>query len=233
MRFGWIAVLCVVLVAGQGAAAEKTQLKTKKDKTSYMIGYDIGSNMKKQGIDVDSKVLSRGIIDALSGAKSLLTDQEVQEFTAELRAEIMAKQQARNKALAEKNKKEGEEFLAANAKKEGVKTTASGLQYKVITAGKGKKPKAEDTVTVNYRGTLIDGAEFDSSYKRGQPATFPVKGVIRGWTEALQLMPEGSKWTLYIPADLAYGERGAGPMIGPHSTLIFEVELLSIAKPGQ
>jgi FKBP-type peptidyl-prolyl cis-trans isomerase FklB len=198
-----------------------------------MIGYDIGSNMKKQGIDVDSKVLSRGIIDALSGAKSLLTDQEVQEFTAELRAEIMAKQQARNKALAEKNKKEGEEFLAANAKKEGVKTTASGLQYKVITEGKGRQPKATDTVEVHYRGTLLNGTEFDSSYKRNQPATFVLGQVIPGWIEGLQMMKEGSKWQLFIPANLAYGERGMGGAIEPNSTLIFEVELLSIKEPGK
>ena len=233
MRFGWIAVLCVLLMADQGVAAEKAQLKTRKDKTSYMIGYDIGNNLKRQGIDVDSKVLSRGLADALGGTKSLLTDEEVQEVTAELRADLMARQQARSRALAEKNKQEGEVFLAANAKKEGVKTTASGLQYKVITEGKGKQPKATDTVEVHYRGTLLNGTEFDSSYKRNQPATFVLSQVIPGWTEGLQMMSEGSKWQLFIPPNLAYGEHGMGSAIGPNSTLIFEVELLSIEEPGK
>jgi FKBP-type peptidyl-prolyl cis-trans isomerase FklB len=222
-------IVCAVLLTGvalPGSAAEKAELRTDPEKNSYSAGYDIGRSVRRQLVDVDAEAMARGLKDAIGGVAPALTDEEMQQRFLTLRQESARK-------IQEKNKKDGEAFLARNKGGKGVKTTASGLQYKVITAGKGKKPKAEDTVTVNYRGTLIDGAEFDSSYKRGQPATFPVKGVIRGWTEALQLMPEGSKWTLYIPADLAYGERGAGPMIGPHSTLIFEVELLSIAKPGQ
>ena len=146
----------------------------------------------------------------------------------ELQKELMEKQAERNKQLAEKNKTEGEAFLAQNSKKEGVKTLPSGLQYKVIKEGTGKTPKADDTVVTNYRGTSIDGTEFDSSYKRGQPATFPVKGVIAGWTEALQLMKEGSKWELFIPSNLAYGERGAGNFIGPNAALVFEIELITV-----
>jgi FKBP-type peptidyl-prolyl cis-trans isomerase FklB len=150
----------------------------------------------------------------------------------EMQQRFVTVRQESARKIPEMNKQAGEAFLAKNKGEKGVKTTASGLQYKVVTTGKGKQPTAEDTVTVNYRGTLIDGTEFDSSYKRNEPATFPVKGVIAGWTEALPLMKEGSKWMLYIPANLAYGERGAGNMIGPNSTLVFEVELLSIAKPA-
>ena len=157
-----------------------------------------------------------------------MTEQEMKETLAGLQKELMEKQAERAKLLAEKNKKEGEAFLAANKTKEGVKTLPDGLQYKVIKEGTGKTPKADDTVVTNYRGTLIDGTEFDSSYKRGQPATFPVKGVIPGWTEALQLMKEGSKWELFIPSNLAYGERGAGNAIGPNATLVFEIELISV-----
>ncbi len=233
MKFRIIILLCAVLAASPAIAAEKKiELKTKKDKVSYSIGLDMGASLKNNEIDVDPNIVARGIKDSLSGGKRLMTDQEVQETLTALRTELIAKQQERQKTLAEKNKKEGEAFLAANAKKEGVKTLPSGLQYKVITEGKGKSPKATDTVTVNYRGTLIDGTEFDSSYKRGEPATFQVNGVIKGWTEALQLMKEGSKWQLFIPSNLAYGERGAGGVIGPNATLIFEVELLSI-KPAE
>ena len=160
----------------------------------------------------------------------LLTEQEIREITTAFQKEMMAKQEELNKKLGEKNKKEGEVFLAENKKKEGVKTLPSGLQYKVIKAGTGKKPKLTDTVTTNYRGTLIDGTEFDSSYRRGQPASFPVNGVIPGWTEALQLMEEGAKWQLFVPPNLAYGDRGAGRQIGPNATLIFEVELISIQE---
>ena len=161
--------------------------------------------------------------DALSGAKPLLTEQEIQETMDAFQKEMMAKQDE----VAKKNKAEGESFLAENKKKEGIKILPSGLQYKVIKAGTGKKPKSTDTVTVHYRGTLIDGTEFDSSYKRGQIVSFPVSGVIPGWTEALQLMEAGAKWQLFIPPNLAYGERGAGGAIGPNTTLIFEVELVS------
>jgi FKBP-type peptidyl-prolyl cis-trans isomerase FklB len=221
--------MCVVLAASTAFAEEQQALKTQKEKLSYAIGIDMGTSLKKNAIDVDPDMLFKGIKDALSGGKQLMTEQELKETIQTAQKELMAKQQEKMKALAEKNKKEGEEFLAANKKKPGVKILPSGLQYKVITEGKGKTPKSTDTVTVNYRGTLIDGTEFDSSYKRNEPATFPVSGVIKGWTEALQLMKEGSKWQLFIPADLAYGERGTmGGPIGPNAVLIFEVELLSI-----
>lgn len=220
--------LGISLLAGQAAAGEEKVLKSDRDKVSYSIGLEIGNNFKKQSIDVDADILARGMKDALSGSKPLMTDKEIQDTMTAFQKDMMAKQAEKAKALAEKNKKDEEAFLAENKKKEGVKTTSSGLQYKVIKDGEGPMPKATDTVTVNYRGTLIDGTEFDSSYKRGEAATFPVEGVIAGWTEALQLMKVGSKYQLFIPSNLAYGERGAGQAIGPNSTLIFEVELLSI-----
>jgi FKBP-type peptidyl-prolyl cis-trans isomerase FklB len=191
---------------------------------------EIGKNFKKQSIDVDPEVLLKGIQHAISGSKALMTDQEVRETLTAFQKERRAKQEEEMRELGEKNRKEGEAFLAANKEKEGVKTLPSGLQYKVIKPGTGKKPKSTDTVTTHYRGTLIDGTEFDSSYKRGQPAIFPVKGVIPGWTEVLQLMEEGAKWQLFVPPNLAYGERGAGHAIGPNATLIFEVELISIQE---
>lgn len=222
------AVLGVALLAGQANANEKTALKTEKDKISYSIGLNIGGNLKKDSIDIDVDAFSKGIKDAMSGSKPLMTEKEVQETMTAFQKTMMAKQAEKMKTIGDKNRKEGEAFLAENKKREGVKTTASGLQYKVIKEGTGKKPSATDTVTVNYRGTLIDGTEFDSSYKRNEPATFPVNQVIPGWTEALQLMKTGSKYQLFIPSNLAYGERGAGPQIGPNATLIFEVELISI-----
>ena len=228
MKFLWSMLLGVVLLASQAGAEEKKAFQTPKEKQSYSIGADIGNKLKSQSIDVDPDALAQGLKDAISGNKLLMTEQEIKESLSSLQKEMMEKQAERTKQLSEKNKKEGDAFLAENKKKEGVKTLPSGLQYKVITEGTGKTPKAEDTVITNYRGTLIDGTEFDSSYKRGQPATFPVKGVIPGWTEALQLMKEGSKWELFIPASLAYGERGAGNLIGPYTTLIFEIELISV-----
>jgi len=228
MKFLWSMLLGVVLLASQAGAEEKKAFQTPKEKQSYSIGADIGNKLKSQSIDVDPDALAQGLKDAISGNKLLMTEQEIKESLSSLQKEMMEKQAERTKQLSEKNKKEGDAFLAENRKKEGVKTLPSGLQYKVITEGTGKTPKAEDTVITNYRGTLIDGTEFDSSYKRGQPATFPVKGVIPGWTEALQLMKEGSKWELFIPASLAYGERGAGNLIGPYTTLIFEIELISV-----
>ncbi|HSA77832.1 MAG TPA: FKBP-type peptidyl-prolyl cis-trans isomerase [Nitrospirota bacterium] len=228
MRLGM--VLCAVLVTTPVVAAEKQELKTQKDKVSYVIGLDMGNSLKKNMVDVDTEVLVRGLKDALSGATPLMTEQEMKETIMALQKDLQAKQQEQAKALAEKNKKEGEAFLAENKKKRGVITMPSGLQYKILANGKGQSPKATDTVTVNYKGTLVDGTEFDSSYKRGQPATFTVNGVIPGWTEALQLMKEGSKWQLFIPSNLAYGERGAGGAVGPNAVLIFEVELISIKK---
>ena len=223
----FFAVVTLFLLAGL-AFAELRELKTDKDKLSYSMGVATGTQMKRQSIEVDANMFAQGLRDAVSGDKLQLTEQEIQEILMKLQQGMAAKQAETNKQLAEKNKKEGEAFLAANKKKEGVKTLPSGLQYKILAEGKGRSPKEADTVTTHYRGTLIDGIEFDSSIKRGQPAVFPVKNVIKGWTEALQLMKEGSKWQLFIPSDLAYGERGAGAQIGPNATLIFEVELLSI-----
>ena len=219
MKLRLIAVLGVLFLVSQVYAQGKVVLKNQKEKVSYIIGMDIGSNMKRQSIDVDPNIFAKGIKDALSGEKPLLTEQEIQETMIAFQREVM-----------EKQKKRGEVFLAENKNKEGVKTLPSGLQYKVIKAGTGKIPKLNDTVTTHYRGTLIDGTEFDSSYKRGQPVSFPVSGVIPGWTEALQLMQEGAKWQLFIPSNLAYGERGAGGIIGPNATLIFEIELISIQE---
>jgi FKBP-type peptidyl-prolyl cis-trans isomerase FklB len=209
--------------------AGNSALKTEKDKVSYAIGMNVGANFKRQGIDVDPNLFMQGIKDATSGGKTLLTEDEERAVLTQYQGELRAKMQEEAKQAAETNKKAGEEFLAANKSKEGVVTLPSGLQYKILKEGNGPKPTASDTVECNYRGTLINGTEFDSSYKRGQPAKFPVNGVIKGWTEALQLMPVGSKWQLFIPSDLAYGERGTpGGEIGPNSTLIFEVELLGI-----
>jgi FKBP-type peptidyl-prolyl cis-trans isomerase FklB len=230
MKLQLIVVLGLVLLVSQVSAEEKLILKEQKDKISYSLGMNIGNNLKKQSIEVNTGSLVSGIKDALSGSKALMTEQEVNETLTAFQKEMAAQQAERNKILVEKNKKEGEIFLAANKKKEGVVTLPSGLQYKVIKEGTGETPKLTDTVTVNYSGTLIEGTEFDSSYRRGQPATFPVKGVIAGWTEALQLMKVGSKWQLFIPSNLAYGERGAGRDIGPNTTLIFDVELLSIKE---
>jgi FKBP-type peptidyl-prolyl cis-trans isomerase FklB len=230
MKLGLLSLLGILLLTNQVSAEENLVLKNQKDKISYVIGMDIGRNLKNQSIDIDADILARGIKDAVSGGKALMTEQEVQETAAAFQKEVTAKQAERAKKMGEKNKKEGEAFLAANRQKQGVKTLSSGLQYKVIKAGSGKKPTLTDTITTNYRGTLIDGTEFDSSYRRGKPATFPVKGVIPGWVEALQLMEEGSKWQLFIPPNLAYGERGAGRDIGPNATLIFEIELISIQE---
>jgi FKBP-type peptidyl-prolyl cis-trans isomerase FklB len=209
-------------------AQEAPPLATEKDRLSYAMGMDLGNQLKTRAVDIDPAVFTRGLADALSGGKTLLTVEEVKAVIGELQKSMAAKHAAEVKVSGEKNKTEGEAFLAANKAKEGVVTLPSGLQYKVLTPGDGKKPTLADTVVCQYRGTLISGMEFDSSYKRGQPATFPVKGVIKGWTEALQLMPVGSKWQVFVPSDLAYGGRGAGATIGPNATLIFEIELVAI-----
>jgi FKBP-type peptidyl-prolyl cis-trans isomerase FklB len=203
-------------------------LETEKDKQSYAIGLSFGKNLHRDSIDVDPKILLQGLEDALADGKLLLTDDQIKAVMTDLQNQVRQKAEEKRLAQVETNKKEGAAYLAANATKEGVVTLPSGLQYKVLVAGTGPKPSATDSVVCNYSGKLLDGTEFDSSYKRGEPATFGVSAVIKGWTEALQLMPVGSKWQLSIPADLAYGERGQGP-IGPNSTLIFEVELMSIA----
>jgi FKBP-type peptidyl-prolyl cis-trans isomerase FklB len=202
------------------------QLKDQKDKVSYSIGMNIGFNLSRQKVDINPDLLAAGIKDAIAG-KPQLTQEQVKDVMTQFEKDMEQKQ----KQAGEKNKTDGAKFLEENKKKPGVKTTASGLEYKVEKEGTGAQPKATDMVTVNYRGTLIDGTEFDSSYKRGQPATFPVNGVIKGWTEALQLMKVGSKYQLWIPSNLAYGERSVSPEIGPNATLIFEVELMD-AKPA-
>jgi FKBP-type peptidyl-prolyl cis-trans isomerase FklB len=215
--------------ASAGKSAAPLTLKTQKEKFSYALGMKMGGNLKKQDVPVDPTILARGLKDALAGGKTLLTDDEAQAALTDVQNDLRKKQQEKMQQAGAANKKEGETFLAANKGKDGVKTLPSGLQYKILKEGTGAKPAASDTVSCNYRGTLTNGTEFDSSAKHGgQPATFPVSGVIKGWTEALQLMPVGSKWELFIPPDLAYGDRGAGPDIGPDSTLIFEVELVSI-----
>jgi FKBP-type peptidyl-prolyl cis-trans isomerase FklB len=208
-------------------AAEEVTLKTPKEKLSYIIGVQIGNDLKSQSVDVDPAIVNKGLQDSIAGNKLLIGDQEAKDIIAAYQKERAGKMAEEKKKVGEKNKQEGAAFLAANKKKEGVKTLPSGLQYKVIKEGTGKTPKATDTVVTQYKGTLINGTEFDSSYRRNEPATFPVNGVIRGWTEALQLMKEGSKWEIVVPPELAYGEQGAGP-IGPNATLIFEVELVSV-----
>ncbi len=232
--------LCAVLFVLSGHAQDsRTQpkasasepgspLKTLQEKASYGIGLNIGKDLKRQALDVDPSILCQGLHDALGGKKARLSDAELREALASFEKQSESKRAANAKELGDKNNREGDDFLAENKKKEGVKTLASGLQYKVLRAGSGKPPKASDTVTTHYRGTLLDGAVFDSSYDRGEPATFRVGEVIPGWREALQLMQPGAKWQLFVPAKLAYGERGAPPDIGPNATLIFEVELLSI-----
>jgi FKBP-type peptidyl-prolyl cis-trans isomerase FklB len=212
-------------------AEDKSELKDQKQKVSYSYGVNYGNYLKRQSADLDLDVFVKGMKDALGSGTTLLDEKEIRDTITAYSKELRAKQEEKNKIIGEKNKKEGEAFLAENAKKPGIKTTPSGLQYKVLTDGSGPSPKSNEVVTVNYRGTLIDGTEFDSSYKRGQPYTTSVMGVVKGWTEALQMMKVGSKWQLFIPSELAYGPRAGGRDIGPNAVLIFEVELLGIKPP--
>jgi len=212
------------------AKAEETKaLVTEKDKLSYSLGYNIGQSIKRQNVDVDTGLLAKGIADVLTDAKAILTEEEVAQVMQDFRKKQMEEMTKRRQEQADQNLAEGNKFLEENKKKESVKTLPSGLQYRVVTEGKGNTPKETDKVTTHYRGKLLNGTEFDSSYKRNQPATFAVNGVIQGWQEALQLMKEGGKWELFIPADLAYGESGR-PGIPPNSVLVFDIELISIAK---
>ena len=222
-----IIIVSACLLALPVLGQEKSpQLKDQKDKVSYSIGMNIGLNLSRQKVDINPDILAAGIKDTIAG-KPQLTQDQVKEVMAQFEKDMEQKQ----KDAGEKNKTEGAKFLEENKKKPGVKATASGLQYKVEKEGTGPQPKATDMVTVNYRGTLIDGTEFDSSYKRGQPATFPLNGVIKGWTEGVQLMKVGSKYQFFVPSNLAYGERAVGPDIAPNATLIFEVELLDVKQP--
>jgi FKBP-type peptidyl-prolyl cis-trans isomerase FklB len=227
MKSGWIGILAVLCIATQAFSADTKVLKTDKDKISYIIGINMGNRFKKDAIDVNTDMFMKGFKDAQSGTKPMLNDEEMAAVMTVFQQQMQAKQMEKIKVIAEKNKKAGDTFLADNKKKDGVITLKSGLQYKVITEGTGKMPKESDKVTTHYRGTLVDGTEFDSSYKRGEPVSFPVNGVIPGWTEALQLMKSGSKWQLFIPSDLAYGENGP-ETIGPNATLIFDIELISV-----
>ena len=233
MRVFIIAVLSLAIFAGQAVAEDKKEM-SEKEKLSYSIGYSQGSSMagffKAQSVDVDTNTMIEAFKSGLSGTTPALSEQNMREIIAGFQKDLAAKQAEHMKELSDKNQKAGEDFLAENKKKEGVITLPSGLQYKVLKEGTGEIPKATDKVKVNYKGTLIDGKEFDSSYKLQKPAIFQVNKVIPGWTEALQLMKVGSKWEVFIPAGLAYGKRGSPPMIGPNSTLIFEIELVSIEK---
>ncbi len=227
MKLKWIAVLGVVLLAAQVSAEEAPVLKTQQDKVNYGIGVSVGRNLKRQGIDVNADLVAKGMRDELAGSKLLMSNEDLQKTMTEFQMELQQKQAKAKMAAAQDNQKEGDAFLAENKKKDGVVTLKSGLQYKILKAGKGQKPKETDTVEVNYKGTLISGKVFDSS-QSGQPASFKVNQVIPGWQEGLKLMPVGSKWQIIIPPGLAYGQQGAGKDIGPNTTLIFEVELVGI-----
>jgi FKBP-type peptidyl-prolyl cis-trans isomerase len=215
--------------AGQ-APAQAPVFKTQKEKVSYAIGMEMGKGVKVQGIEVDPAIMMQGLKDALSGGKPQMSEEELRQVMTALQQEIRQKQMQAQQAAATENKTKGDAFLAENAKKDGVVALADGLQYKILTAGQGKKPAESDTVLCNYKGTFLDGTEFDSSAKAGKPVPFEVKNVIPGFREVLQLMPVGSKWQVFVPSNLAYGERGAGGVIGPNATLIFEVELVSIQE---
>lgn len=227
MRKTLVVLLLLVFAA---TAFAQDELKTDQEKLGYAIGMNIGMNMKQQNVDADPDQIAAGLIAALKGEETLLNQQDVAQILTAYQQEMQMKQMAEAAAAAEENAKMAEAFLSENGKKDGVKTLPSGLQYKVIAEGSGASPNPESMVEVHYKGTLVDGTEFDSSYKRGEPASFPVGGVIPGWTEALQLMKEGAKWELAIPPALAYGERGAPPVIPPNAALVFEVELLKVAN---
>jgi FKBP-type peptidyl-prolyl cis-trans isomerase FklB len=224
----WLAWLAVPLLAAcnQGASQGTTALESEDAKLNYTVGWQIGNDYKRQNVPLDEAALVAGVRDATEGKEARIPEKEQRELLAQVRQRTMAAEQAEQGAEAEKNLAAAKAFLETNAAKEGVKTLPSGLQYKVLSEGKGPKPAATDVVTVHYKGTLIDGTEFDSSYGRGEPATFPLNKVIKGWTEGLQLMGEGAKWVLYVPPSLGYGERGAGARIPPQSALVFEVELI-------
>ena len=232
MRLLFVAAASAVLLLGACNPDQKPQLQDENDRVNYSLGQQIGGDFKRQGVEIRPELVVKGIQDALSGAEPLMTQEEMNKTLMDLKKRIVTAQREERMKAAQDNLARGKAFLEENAKKEGVKTLPSGVQYRVIQEGSGATPAATDTVTVNYRGTLIDGTEFDSSYSRGKPATFRADRVIRGWTEALQMMKEGDKWELYIPPELAYGERGAGAKIGPNSTLVFEVELISVGKAG-
>lgn len=238
-RFFPLFIVAAGLLALQARADDKpaeannaSALSTQKEKASYSIGMDIGSGMRQQKLDIDPELVMKGFRDGFAGKKGLLTESEAKTVMEQFEKDLQARMDKEELELPAKNKKEGETFLAENKKNDKeVKTLPSGLQYKVIREGEGESPTINDTVTTQYRGTLIDGTEFDSSYSRGEPSTFALRQVIKGWQEALQLMKVGAKWRLFVPAELAYGQEGAGRTIQPNATLIFDIELLSVKKP--
>jgi len=229
LQFIFMIFLNIIMFLSICLAGEDLNLKDEKARLSYSVGYQVGSDFLRQGKDINPDVLLKGVSDAMSGNEPLMSPKEMRTVLTDLQREVVAAQEKQMRAEAEKNLEAGRAFLAENGKKEGVRTMPSGLQYKVIKEGSGKTPTEHDTVTAHYRGTLIDGTEFDSSYSRGQPASFRVNGVIKGWTEALLMMKEGDKWELFIPPDLAYGDKRTGN-ISPNSTLIFEVTLISVQQ---
>lgn len=230
MRFLSLLTLALLLISCENNAQQNVDLTTRQDSVSYALGLNIGQSLKMQKIEADPAVIAAAMRDVLDSNDLKMTEEQAQQIWMSYQQELMAKADEERKAAGVKNLEEGDKFLAENKQKDGIVVTESGLQYKVITMGDGPKPTSSDKVKVHYRGTLIDGKQFDSSYDRGEPAVFPVTGVIPGWTEVLQLMPVGSKWEVYIPSKLAYGERGAGNDIAPNATLIFMVELLGIEK---
>jgi len=229
MNKKWIAgALGVVVSVPLFAASNAIELKTTEDKVSYSIGSDLGINLKKQGISINPNVFAKGVADGMSGGQLLMTDAEMKKVLGDFEKELMDKRSNDLNKQAEENKKKGEAFLKTNATKEGVVALPSGLQYKIIKAGTGVKPTTADTVTVEYTGRLLNGEVFDSTEKAGKPVSFKLTQVIPGWTEALQLMPKGSTWEVYIPANLAYGSRNVGGAIGPNETLVFNVHLVDV-----
>lgn len=233
MKIRWaLAVLIALCAPGLAAAQDDTAGASAphEGEVSYILGYNLGNNLQSDPFKIDVDRFIKGFRDALDGAKAEMTEEQMQETMMKFQQQMLAQEQERMEKASGENAQKGAAFLEENKQREGVKTTDSGLQYEIIEQGEGDKPSADDTVTVHYTGTLIDGTKFDSSRDRGEPATFPVTGVIPGWTEALQLMPVGSKWRLYIPSELAYGQRGAGGVIGPNETLVFDVELMAIEE---
>ncbi len=230
MKMKLIAVAMGLVMTTAIAATDTPALTTDLDKLSYSIGSDLGKNFKRQGIEINASIMARGIQDGMSGGALLLTEQQMKDVLNKFQKDLMAKRTAEFNKKAEENKTKGEAFLSQNKAKAGVVTLADGLQYKIITAGTGAKPAKEDTVTVEYTGRLIGGEVFDSTEKTGKPATFKLSQVIPGWTEALQLMPAGSTWEVYVPANLAYGQRSVGGPIGPNETLVFNIHLISVKK---
>ena len=228
MKIGWMSVLVLALLAGPASAQQSPELKTQRDKVMYAIGVNVASNLRQQGLEIDLDLVLRGMQDSFAGGQLLLSDEEIRIAIRNYQIELRQKQGQVLAKAASENKKAGEAFLAANKSAEGVIVLPSGLQYKVLKAGTGTRPADTDTVTVNFRGTFINGAEFDGTQRTGKPASFTVGGAIPGWKEALKLMPVGSKWVLFVPAPLAYGERGKAGSVGPNAALVYEIELLAI-----